>query len=537
MRKYDSKNKVNIGIIVGICIVFAIIFSYFLIKEIKLSKIKYELVPSTLVFDVDKNTILLNETGTIKKKWNKKYYLNYGDEQYQIGTHVIAFNNNELSLSLYGEFYEVNKVSEVNITKEETKLNNLAISRFYKIADRKYLIVDTSIKSEDSSLQTENYLIIELDKLGNAVLYNNKLNVKTFSETNIVTSSFTFDIANELLIYEDTIVDLKKILGTTNEYQKEEEKEDDTSAGTGGTGDGGTGGAGGAGGTGGTGDGAGGTGAGGGAGGTGGTGDGAGGGAGGTGGTGDGAGGTGTGGGAGGTGDGTASDIITDENGSNITENEIINQTASTSIIKITPLVNSISVDYVIYDTIGKYLSTFIELKSDYGTKTVHISKSTTNVSIPNLSPGTKYTLTFKYTYMDEDVLKEEVIDTHVVTTLLPNITLSGTKITSRQIGYKITVDAYTISSAKLRIYVDGEKQEEEIVITSDNLIGNFDITSITFLNNSLVELSLEEIEIGGIRINKNVSWSYKRNYTVQNPPASDVTPDENEGEGEENEE
>ena len=170
MRKYDSKNKGNIGIIIGVCIIFAVIFSYFLFQQIKLSKIKYELEASTVLFDVDKNSILLNSTGTIKKKWNKKYYLTYEDEQYNIGTHVIAFNNSETSLYLYGEFYEINRNSEVNITKEETILNNLGISRFYKIADRKYLIVDPDIRTADDSLKTTNYLIIELDKQGNAIL-------------------------------------------------------------------------------------------------------------------------------------------------------------------------------------------------------------------------------------------------------------------------------------------------------------------------------------------------------------------------------
>ena len=164
MRKYDSKNKRNIGIIVGICILFAIIFSYFLIKEIKLSKIKYELEESTILFDNDKNSILLYSAGTVKKKWNQKYYLNYEKEQYNIGTHVIAYNNNESSLYLYGQFYEVKSNSEVDITKEETIVNNLGISRFYKVADRKYLIIDSNIRTADESLKTSNYLIIELDK-------------------------------------------------------------------------------------------------------------------------------------------------------------------------------------------------------------------------------------------------------------------------------------------------------------------------------------------------------------------------------------
>ena len=71
MRKYDSKNKRNIGIIIVICILVTVIFSFFLIKVINKTKIKYELDMSSLLFDIDKNAILLNESGTIKKKWNK----------------------------------------------------------------------------------------------------------------------------------------------------------------------------------------------------------------------------------------------------------------------------------------------------------------------------------------------------------------------------------------------------------------------------------------------------------------------------------
>ena len=224
MRKYDGKNKRNIGIIVGVSVIFAVIFSFFLIKEIKISKMRYELESSTVLFDIDKNSISLNNIGIIKKKWNSKYYLTYEEEQYNVGTHVIAFNNNKTSLSLYGEFYEVKSNSEVDITKEETILNNLSISKFYKITDRKYLIIDPNIRTEDESLKTINYLIVELDKQGNAILYNNNLNVKVFSASKILTTNYTFDIANELLIFENDTVDLKKILGTTNEYKEKEEK-------------------------------------------------------------------------------------------------------------------------------------------------------------------------------------------------------------------------------------------------------------------------------------------------------------------------
>lgn len=487
MRKYDGKNKRNIGIIVGFCIIFTVIFSYFLFQQIKLSKIKYELEASTVLFDNDKNSILLNSTGVIKKKWNKKYYLTYEDEQFNIGNHVIGFNNKKNSLYLYGQFYEINKNSEVNITKEETILNNLGISKFYKVSDRKYLIIDSNIRTADESLKTTNYLIVELDKQGNAILYNNGLNVKVFSATKLLTNTFTFDIANELLIYENETIDLKEILGTTNEYKGKEEDKDkdkeniDTPVPDGGGAGGG-----------------------------------------------------------GGTGDAVGDDVITNEDGEDIGTNEIINQTAQTSIIRITPYFNKISVDYVIYDKSGEYLNTFVEVRTEDGDyNIVYLSKSSTNASITRLFPGVSYELTFKYTHMEDDMVKEEIIDTQKVTTLTPNIVLTGKKVTNKKIDYEISLPYYVFENAKLTLYIDGEKQQNDLYINGNNLSGSFDISKIVFTNNSLVELRLEDIYvgeriaddtyIGGIPINKVFSWSYKVTNIVTPKPEQPDTPEEDE--------
>ena len=516
MRKFDGKNKRNIGIIVGFCVIFTVIFSYFLFQQIKISKIKYELESSTILFDIDKNNILLNSTGTIKKKWNKKYYLNYEEEQYNIGSHVIAFNNSDTALSLYGEFYQINRNSEVNITKEETKLNNLGISRFYKIADRKYLIIDPDIKSQDESLKTTNYLVVELDKQGNALLYNNSLNVKVFSATKLLTTTYIFDIANELLIFDEDKIDLKKIIGSTNEYKEEtkkpikdnnKEENDGTGSGNGnGTGTGNTPGTNQN--------------------------------PGGTGNAGNNSSGTGNNdGSSGGTEDDNKDDVITDENGDDISSGEIIDQTAYTSIIRIVPSANSISVDYVIYDKLNQYLSTFIEVRNDKGYyNIVHLSKSTTNTTITGLIPGVDYELTFKYTHYEDELVKEETIDTHKVTTLIPNIAIVGTKVTNKKIDYKISLSRYIIESAKLRIYINGEKQSNELSINNTNLQGSLNISDIKFLNNSVVELRLEDIVIGqsidddayigGININKNSSWSYKITNIIDPVPEE---PEENE--------
>lgn len=489
MRKYDSKNKRNIGIIVVVCLIFAIIFSYFLIKEIKLRQNKYELDSSTVLFDIDKNNILLNETGVIRKKWNKNYYLTYKNEDYQIGPHVIAFNNSEKSLSLYGEFYEVTLSQEVNITSEETKLNNLGISRFYKVADRKYLVTDSTIKTEDELLKTSNYLVIELDKQGNALLYNNEVNVKSFSETKIVTSSYTFDIANELLIFENDTIDLKKILGTTNEHKQNSGKgngSDSNNPGNGNPNDNNPN-----------------------------------------------NGGNNINGGNGkNQGNNTntnPSGVTTDEDGTNKSEQEIINETAHTSIIKITPNINDISVDYVVYDKNNEYLKVFVEIRSESGLKTVYLSKGSTNISLTNLLPGTDYELTFKYTHMLEGLVREEVIDKQNVTTRFPNITLTVNKVTSKSLYYKIDTSAYTIDSAVLRIYVNGEKQNIELPINNSNLTGSINISNLILPNNSIITLQLEGVTVSGVRTNKNISWSYKieKNTSVPDPtPEPDPEPE-----------
>ena len=64
--------------------------------------------------------------------------------------------------------------------------------------------------------------MVDLDKVGNATLTNHKISLKTFSETVIVTSNYTFDIANEILTYGSDKIDLKKIIGSSNAYTKED---------------------------------------------------------------------------------------------------------------------------------------------------------------------------------------------------------------------------------------------------------------------------------------------------------------------------
>ena len=82
-RKYDIKNKRNIGIIIVISVIIIVMFSLVISLFLKADKKEYEVLSGTLVFDKDKTIIKVdNNDGIIKTKWNNDYYLIYNKKNY-----------------------------------------------------------------------------------------------------------------------------------------------------------------------------------------------------------------------------------------------------------------------------------------------------------------------------------------------------------------------------------------------------------------------------------------------------------------------
>lgn len=469
MRKYNNRTKMTIGIVLGLFLIIVIIFSLFIKKSIDIDKIEYKVLSNSVLFDNERNMITTTSEGIIKIKWGGDYYLKYDDKNYNLGKHVVVYHTTSGNISLYGTFYEVTSDSKVNVIEDDNVIESSVNSRFFKLDDRKYLIIDRVIESADAKFVASNYLLVQLDKLGNANLYNDKVSVKTITPTVLKTSSYEFDIANEKINFGKEDIDLKEIIGSTNLYDEDkydlnantDDESDGEGTGTGtgtGSGDGngtGTG----------SGDGSGGgTGEGGAGGSGGGSGDGTGvTGIGGIGGTSDGTGiglpGTGTGGGTGLT--QGSSTGFNNNYSSNVSDNavaEIIKATTTTSIIRITPSIASISVDYVVYDPDSEYTSVYVEVE-DTNTgniNTVYLSKTDTNVAINNLSPSTSYNLEFKYNTSTKTGVSFDKVD--MVSTILPSMYISVSKITSNTLSYSINFDNnYAVLSAQVQIFVDGK--------------------------------------------------------------------------------
>ena len=137
-----------------------------------------------------------------------------------MGGQVVAYKTTTAQTTIYGKAYKIQKDGNVEKVSGETKISNYREDNFYKLEDRKYLITSSRIYNETETLNTKNYLIVIIDKAGNAYLLNNEIDSKIISPIKIKTDTFVFDVANEKLTCEDKDIDLKRVLGSTNMYEE-----------------------------------------------------------------------------------------------------------------------------------------------------------------------------------------------------------------------------------------------------------------------------------------------------------------------------
>lgn len=455
MRKYDIKNKRNIGIIIGISVIIIIMFSLIIKLFLSHDHREYLVDTGSLIFDKDKTIVKLDKSGIIKKKWNNDYYLTYNDKSILLGAAAISYNEDTSKIVLYGKYYEIGAGDDIVVTDGETEIKSSALTKFYKLADRKYLVIDKEIKTTDGLLSTTDFLLVDLDKVGNATLTNHKVSLKSFGGTTIVTSNYTFDVQNEILTYGSNKIDLKKIIGSSNTYTKEELIPEENK--------------------------------------------------------------------------GSSSDNITnigtdktenkpgDSSGENKTGTTVVEEvkkaTKRTSVISTNSTTNKITIDYVIYDPKKEYTSVYMEVNEEGTNKidTIHLTASDTKYEINNLFPNTKYNLTFKYSYLDEENnLKTDVFDNISVTTKKPKINLKVTNISNGNIKYLITTDnTYNIEKGTIKVFINNELVSSSTISINGNTTESININPVS---GDLIEIQITDVTSGD-RIIKDVKSSDKFIY------------------------
>lgn len=221
----NLKNKIYIFIfsLIVIAIVAILIISAKMSNKDKTIN-KYEVSTNSVVFNQDTNLVDTSKGGFIEKKWDGDYYfISNNEESNNLGKNTIIYEKATEVIKVYGGSYKVSETGNVTINGELTEIDSLKKTSFYKILDRVYLIISPEIYTEDKSIYANKYLIVYIDKQGNASVLNDMLNIKTINPMSLVFDNYTFDIANEKLIVNGLNIDLKLINGSTNEYDPDKD--------------------------------------------------------------------------------------------------------------------------------------------------------------------------------------------------------------------------------------------------------------------------------------------------------------------------
>ena len=397
MRKLDKKNKTFIIALSVLAILLFAAIIVFIFVTIGKTTIKYNIDNGTVIYNANGELVAINEDTYAKRNVFDKYYVLVNEKKVSVGSKPVFYNQKTRELKLLGNFYEISKNGNVSKLSGETIIDNASKSRIFKLSDRKYLVVSAVIRTEDNSLHTNDYLLIDIDKAGNAYLYNNKISIKTFSDLNIITDGYTFDVSDEFVIIEGEKIDLAKIGGSTNEHVRVDDSNEGNIEG-GGSGNGG----------------------------------------------------------AGEGNNGGNNTIVND-----IVEPEIVEKYVSrkTTITGIDTTEKEIKIEYVVYDPFAEYEEVYVNLYDNNHTFVgkYNLGLALTNQTIESLKAQTEYSLEFYYSYKEEDgTIREVQFDTAKVTTKNIKASLTLEKVSDSVVRYILIVEGgYRLDSANVEMYID----------------------------------------------------------------------------------
>ena len=490
MRSLAAGNKKRFAIFAIIIIIIIILLITCLRLALNHEVEEYRIESNVTLYDSEYEPLQPEEAGTIIKKWDGNYYLTLDNtnETYKLNPEVVSYNGNNSQVTLYGDVFKVLLDGQVEKYSKDTTIRNTSEDAFYKIADRQYLMISNSIKNESGSISTSKYLYIIIDKSGNTLLLNNEIYARTINPIVLSTSSYRFDIANEKLIVGNEEINLKDIIGSTNEYvEKEEEKDMDWQnlipEYNGGTSENGSDNS--------------------------------------------------------GNGQNADGSVINNQGGAQSGTNAgtsgnagnggdtIINN--SNSSTNQTPLSKSVSlrgaiatssyidIEYAVQDPQNRYQTVYAFVEAVGYENTIALDKNATSYRLTDLEPNTEYKITLGYKEITEDnEVVDNIEDVLSVRTTKINASIDITRVGtgSKKVYFNLKLDQnYAFDYAKIALYVDGVKESDMDVNLTQAVKTDGWSNVLTYENyGSEITVQLEGTSHDGSVVNTNIQAKY-RNY------------------------
>lgn len=464
MLPKKKNNKIIFSVFALLVTLILVLFGTILYERIIKKNETYSIPENSFAYDINNNYFTVDASARVYKKWDELYYLSYSSNnqtyEKELGVDNVIYNEQENKLYVFGDNYEVLANGDVVYNEKylEIPLNN---ESFYKLDDRKYLVVSPSITTEASEedaniITTKKYLIVEMDKSGNFLLLNNELNLKILGTKNLIFGGNVFDVAHETLTINNQVINLKKINGSTNEYKDKVVEEDNNGNGNvtiinnGGSdvvnnyGGGGT-------------------------------------------------------------------TVINNGGGGGGNSGEL-NLLKTIQLTSVVTYPSYIDVYYSVVDPRNEYVSVFLKIEgNDYSEKII-LSKNLTRYRIRNLNTSSLYKISLCYSYYDEGKdVQEEIVNVVSATTKSINSSIKVNKINSNSINFTVFFDSsYAFESSYVVLKIDSQEIDRVAVNTAEAVLNTgFNYTmSIPNLGYEIV-LELEDCTYEGEKILCNTKTKF----------------------------
>lgn len=217
MRKFEKKNVHSFTLFGALIIIALTALSFIVYMSSSNRNNKINIGNGSLIFTEKDQIIEIAQATTITKKWDSNYYLIDEGKTTNLGKNPIVYSSLRNELTIYGESYRIYPDGST------IKNNGITISDFnqpalYKVKDRQYIFTGSQVRSYDGKISVGNFMKISIDRNGNALLQSNGLNSKIINPVILVSGNLYFDVASELLYSEGKEFNLRKVLGSSNEY-------------------------------------------------------------------------------------------------------------------------------------------------------------------------------------------------------------------------------------------------------------------------------------------------------------------------------
>ena len=196
--------------------------------------------------------------------------------------------------------------------------------------------------------------------------------------------------------------------------------------------------------------------------------------------------------------------------GGTTTIEEIKKAAKQTSVVSVTSTVNKIIIDYVIYDPYKEYTSVYMEVQKEDSDKVevIYLNANNTRYELKDILPNTKYNLKFKYMATEEGQTIIKEFSNTTISTQKPKLSLKVTGTRVGEITYVITTDnSYKLTKADLVVTIIDSKTGEtrkktisDVSIDSKEKIVKLDkMTDGDIIELKLINVKSEDTIIKGI--------------------------------------